>query len=443
MNSHPEQKSLLKRLQLRLAQARFLTLSMLIHVVIVITCGSLVFIQHIEEETTDFAAPGGELFTTETPVELPKDSLVIPTNEFQPTPPAASAPTLPTITTSNMSQPFVVAPTQPIVKPVLNPKETIIKPPTVAGVNPSLPSIMKQRMGGTSRTAAMALNKGKPKSEEAVHARPALAGEEPERRRLLVPRESAGDDGLRAAFVPRPRRDCRRRRSLARRCRRPSIGCGRKAPKVQGRLSMTKGGWGASSGVYEHAIAAYALGEYYTMTKDERVAPLLKQAIEYIVQGQGPDGGWMYHFDKSQSDTSVSGWQIQALKAAHLSELEIDGVDAALDKAMLNLKRVQGNRGGFGYRAAEDRYSLTGVGVLCTYFWKQEKDELVRDGIKFILDKDQPRRPLQRQQCGPLRLVLQHPGLPDGWRQCVDKVEPHVSGRTLHRAKPRRQLAAA
>ena len=143
--------------------------------------------------------------------------------------------------------------------------------------------------------------------------------------------------------------------------------------------------------VYEHAIMTYALGEYYTMTKDERVVPVLTQAVQYIVQGQGPDGGWMYGYDKSKSDTSVSGWQIQALKAAHLSQRNISGVDAALDKAMLNLKRVQGPKGGFGYRdAATERYSLTGVGVLCTYFWKQDKDELVRDGIKYILDKDQP-----------------------------------------------------
>ena len=31
------------------------------------------------------------------------------------------------------------------------------------------------------------------------------------------------------------------------------------------------------------------------------------------------------------------------------------------------------------------------MGVLCHYFWKQEKgDELVRDGIKFMLDNDRP-----------------------------------------------------
>ena len=43
---------------------------------------------------------------------------------------------------------------------------------------------------------------------------------------------------------------------------------------------------------------------------------------------------------------------------------------------MLNLKRVQAPDGSFGYReAAPGRYSLTGVGVLCTYFWKQEQGQ--------------------------------------------------------------------
>jgi hypothetical protein len=143
----------------------------------------------------------------------------------------------------------------------------------------------------------------------------------------------------------------------------------------------------SQQGVYAHAIVAYALGEYYTMTRDQRVEGLLRRAVRYIVEGQGPDGGWMYSYDKTESDTSVSGWQIQALKAAHLSGLNIEGVDTALDKAMLDLKRVQGKNGGFGYRnAAQEKYSLTGIGVLCTYFWKQEKDKMVRDGVEYMMD---------------------------------------------------------
>jgi hypothetical protein len=149
------------------------------------------------------------------------------------------------------------------------------------------------------------------------------------------------------------------------------------------------------SGVYEHAIATYALGEYYTMTKDDRVKDLLTQAVAHIVDGQAPDGGWQYAYAKGpDSDTSVTGWQIQALKAAHLSGLNLPGVDEALDKAMLDLKRVNGPKGGFGYRTATDSYSLTGAGVLCTYFWKGEKDKVVRDGVKFILDETEKNYPV-------------------------------------------------
>jgi hypothetical protein len=161
-----------------------------------------------------------------------------------------------------------------------------------------------------------------------------------------------------------------------------------------GRLSMANAM--TQTGVYEHAIATYALGEYYTMTKDDRAKDVLTQAVAYIVEGQAPDGGWQYAYAQGpDSDTSVTGWQIQALKAAHLSGLNIPGVDAALDKAMLDLKRVQGPRGGFGYRAAQDSYSLAGAGVLCTYFWKGEKDKSVRDGIKFIMDETEKNYPVQ------------------------------------------------
>lgn len=166
-----------------------------------------------------------------------------------------------------------------------------------------------------------------------------------------------------------------------------------------GRLAMAGADWGpGNGGAYEHGIATYALAEYYTLTRDskgqdDRVIELLRKAVAHIVTGQGPDGGWMYHFDKSPSDTSVSGWQIQALKAAHLTGLNLPGVTPALDRAIANLSRVRGPRGGYGYRGPEDRYSLTGIGVLCELFWKGERNPALRRGIEFINDtveKEQP-----------------------------------------------------
>jgi hypothetical protein len=58
-------------------------------------------------------------------------------------------------------------------------------------------------------------------------------------------------------------------------------------------------------------------------------------------------------------------------------------------KAMGFIKSFQGNEGGFGYTGPENRVSLTGVGVLCTYFWKQDKDRVVREGIDFLLGKSE------------------------------------------------------
>jgi hypothetical protein len=154
--------------------------------------------------------------------------------------------------------------------------------------------------------------------------------------------------------------------------------------KFEGRLHMANSF--NQPGVYEHAICAYALGEYYTMTQDERVKELFKQAIGYIVQGQGPGGGWMYSYDKTADDLSVGGWQIQALKAAHLSKLDIYGVDQALDKAIAGVERLKGPNGGYGYRGPQDRYSLTGVGILCQLFWKGERGTL-RKGMEWLLDE--------------------------------------------------------
>lgn len=163
-----------------------------------------------------------------------------------------------------------------------------------------------------------------------------------------------------------------------------------KGTEHDGKLSMTREGWGpGNAAVYEHAIATYALAEYYAMTHDARVADLVQQAANHIVQGQAQDGGWQYGYNKGpNSDTSVSGWQIQALRAVYLTGLAFPKVEAALDKAMFNLKRVQDQSGNFGYLRVGDHGaipSLAGVGVYCTYVWKQDKDRTVREGIEYIL----------------------------------------------------------
>lgn len=391
MDADSPNQPFMKRLQARLAASRFFTFSLLLHIIIVVLGGSVVLFKAYVEPP-DFTAQGGDLVGQDAAAAAPPEDTDVSEQIFTPDTPQVNAPSIDAITTTSTVQtsfkmnaaPAPVKPmnTSDMTKTIANSAASAMK-----GAGKGVPGTMSGRMGGTARASAMMKNGGKEKAEKAVMAglrwlkshqnedgswaeenRPAMTGfailcflghgelpDSPE----FGPTVKKGLDWLLA-----------------------------KGTEYQGKMSLTRDGWGAgNAGVYEHAIAAYAMGEYYTMTKDERFAELVKQSIGYIVQGQAADGGWQYGYAKGpQSDTSVSGWQIQALKAAHLTGLGIQGVDEALDKSMLNLKRCQAENGSFGYHRPGDRdYSLDGVGVLCTYFWKQDKDRSVRDGIEHML----------------------------------------------------------
>jgi len=386
----------IKRMQVRLAASRFFTFSLLLHIVIVLFCGSVVLIKKVMD-APDFEASDGLIGGDET-VAAPPAPMDVTPQVFAPTTPELNAPQLPTITTINTQTPvFQVIAVAPVVKAVAT-DSSMTKALSEAaktmgkGLGAGLPGSMSGRMGGSARRAAMMAKGGKDKSEQAV-----LKG-----LRWLVANQN--EDGS-WSNENRPAMTGLALLSFLGHGELPNSpefgGAVEKAvnwlltngQKNEGRMNMAKAF--SQSGVYEHGIATYALGEYYTMSKDERAVDILKQAIKHIIDGQGPDGGWMYSFDKTRSDTSVSGWQIQALKAAHLSNLEIPGVSETMDKAIVNLKRVRGKQGGFGYRGPEDRYSLTGVGVLCTYFWKQKKDDMVTDGMKFIIDRMKSNEPVK------------------------------------------------
>jgi hypothetical protein len=400
MYTPEKKKPFMERVQERLAASRFLTFSALIHAVLIFLFGGVVLYKQAQD-VPDFAASDGGLVasdnTVQAPPEKPPD---LQQQNFQPQAPTLNAPTLSALTTTNVTTPsFTVAAAVPTMNAPVNDSMTkalASASKNLGGTVGSVPGTMAGRMGGTARQQAMQMNGGKKESEEAV-----LKG-----LRWLVKKQNAdGSWGEKGGPVQAAMTGFSILSFLGHGETPVSAEFG---PAVQKALNwvMTNGKkydahlcmqpQFSQQGVYAHAIVAYALGEYYTMTKDERVVDLEKKAIGYIVDGQGPDGGWMYSYDKTESDTSVSGWQIQALKAAHLSGLNIDGVDASLDKAMLDLKRVQGKNGGFGYRnAGQEKYSLTGVGVLCTYFWKQEKDKMVRDGIEYIMEKTKKDNPVE------------------------------------------------
>ena len=142
-------------------------------------------------------------------------------------------------------------------------------------------------------------------------------------------------------------------------------------------------------GSYSHPIRAYALAEAYTMTKIPKLKEYAKRAAEHVVKGQNESGGWAYGYGKgpvAHTDLSVTGWNIQALKAAALTGIPIDGLDEAMDKAVAYTKRCQDKSGKFAYKEGSGgKPSLTGTGVLCLQIWKNASSKEAQLGLDWII----------------------------------------------------------
>ena len=160
-------------------------------------------------------------------------------------------------------------------------------------------------------------------------------------------------------------------------------------------------------GTYEHGIATYALGEMYTLARlGSKTLPGMKEAFEdgvkIIIDNQATSGGWGYGgtglvgYNKGANDLSVTGWQYQALKAAKLTGLKIEGLHSAIDKAVKNLESKQTKDGGFGTANREGGYNqwnLTGTGALGLQTLGHGKSTQIKKGVKFAYDFHQKEPP--------------------------------------------------
>ncbi len=156
---------------------------------------------------------------------------------------------------------------------------------------------------------------------------------------------------------------------------------------------------------YEHAIGTYALSELYTMTKESgkeipRLESVLKKSVDVIVDCQSKSGGWPYYGHKGKKygptgsfdDMSVSGWSIQALKAAYNTGRKFSGVERALDKAIEDyLPSIQDQDGAFKYspKDAKGKQTLTGAALLAMQIWKGTDSPTFDKGFKYLVDRTQ------------------------------------------------------
>ncbi|MBN1918592.1 MAG: hypothetical protein JW889_11850 [Verrucomicrobia bacterium] len=152
--------------------------------------------------------------------------------------------------------------------------------------------------------------------------------------------------------------------------------------------------------VYQHGIASYAMAEAYGLTELEDLRPVASKAIRRICEGQTPQGGWYYGYDKVKQDgtpwpggdTSVCGWHVQALTAAKHAGIEFSDnmVAAARRRAIDDLKSRFSRDSGFGYqetgpsRDLESNYCTTAIGTLCLQFLGQWRCAEVSGGLDIM-----------------------------------------------------------
>lgn len=137
---------------------------------------------------------------------------------------------------------------------------------------------------------------------------------------------------------------------------------------------------------YSHGMAAIALCEAYGMTKDRALKVPAQKAINFITASQHPTfGGWRYEA-QFESDTSVSGWQLMALKSGEMAGLEIPKSAYAGVATWLDSVEDDESPGRFRYHPTKDiTNSMTAEGLLMRqYLGAGREDSDLQAGASFL-----------------------------------------------------------
>lgn len=137
--------------------------------------------------------------------------------------------------------------------------------------------------------------------------------------------------------------------------------------------------------LYAQAQATIAICELYGMTKDSWLRDRAQLALKFAQDAQASLGGWRYEpgFD---SDTSVTGWFVMALKSGRSAGLEVrESVFENVSKYLDSAASFDG--AGYGYQPRKaPSPAMTAEGLLCRQYLGWSRDEVpLRNGIEALL----------------------------------------------------------
>jgi len=125
--------------------------------------------------------------------------------------------------------------------------------------------------------------------------------------------------------------------------------------------------------MYAQGLAAIAICEAYAMTKDQTLKDLAQGALDFIVYAQDLKGGGWRYSPGDPGDTTVTGWQLMALKSGQLAGLRVPSPTIAM--AQRFLESVAGDDGAqYGYMTSEPRQTTTAIGLLLRMYTGWHRD---------------------------------------------------------------------
>ncbi len=159
----------------------------------------------------------------------------------------------------------------------------------------------------------------------------------------------------------------------------------------------------ADSIMYEHAISTLSLAEAIVSSGDLGLEPIVEDAVQLILRVQNTEhkpqliggpinaqseyyGGWRYDPDSTESDISVSGWQILALKGAQSAGFDVP--EWSLAGAAKFLRACyDGEDQSFTYQPGGDvGCARAGIGALGLQLCGLPDDPLIPHALRFMED---------------------------------------------------------
>lgn len=171
-----------------------------------------------------------------------------------------------------------------------------------------------------------------------------------------------------------------------------------------------RGGDFCAGTMYGHGVTTLAIAEAYGMTQDALLLEPLREAIRFIATSQDAHGGGWRYLPGQAGDTTVTAWQLAALKSAAIAGVEVPSPTIAGVRRFLDSVQTA-NGAAYGYRTPAAKPCTSAIGLLCRMYtgWARDEEPLRRGITTLAKPGPQPAAIYQNFYLAQALVQMDHP----------------------------------